>query len=156
LPVRTANIIRFNNEATQTRRTTMIKYLALTAAFGIVASAAQAASAWPSSAVGKWTGGANEDQVTITISSQANSGECRQISGTFVDNTLNNTSDILGFYCPASGQIAFRRTATGATAAFQNYTASLSMKGRFVYMGGVFAENATAANVGEYAFYADK
>lgn len=134
----------------------MIKYLALTAALGIITSAAHAASPWPASAVGKWNGGANEDQVTITISSQANSGECRQIKGTFVDNTVNVTSDILGFYCPASGQIAFRRTATGATAAFQNYTASLSMKGKFVYMGGVFSENATAMNVGEYAFYADR
>jgi hypothetical protein len=148
--------MRFSNEANHTRRTVMIKYLALTAALSIVASVAHAASPWPSSAVGKWTGGANEDSVIVTISSQAKTGNCRQISGTFLDNTVNVSSDILGFYCPASGRIAFRRTATGATAAFQNYTASLSMKGRTEYMGGVFSENATAVNVGEYAFYAAK
>ena len=134
----------------------MIKYLALAAAVSIVAGTAHAASPWPSKVVGTWTGGANEDSVTITIASQANTGNCRQISGTFVDNTEGGSSDILGFYCPVSGRLAFRRTSTGATSAFQNYTASLSVKGSTVYMGGVFSENATAVNVGEYPFYASK
>jgi hypothetical protein len=134
----------------------MIKYLALAAAVSIAAGTAQAKPVWSPSVVGTWTGGANEDQVTITISSQASTGDCRQISGTFVDNTTGASSDILGFYCPMSGRIAFRRSNTGATAAFQNYTANLSTKGRTNYMGGVFSENATAANVGEYAFYAYK
>jgi hypothetical protein len=134
----------------------MIKYLALIAAVSIVAGAAQAASPWPSKVVGKWTGGANEDSVTIKILSQASTTECSQISGTFVDNTAGVSSDILGFYCPSSGRIAFRRTSVGTTSAFQNYTASLSVKGTTTYMGGVFSENATATNVGEYAFYASK
>jgi hypothetical protein len=134
----------------------MIKYLALAAAVSIVAGTAHAASPWPSKVVGTWTGGANEDSVTITIASQANTGNCRQISGTFVDNTEGGSSDILGFYCPVSGRLAFRRTSTGETSAFQNYTASLSVKGSTVYMGGVFSENATAVNVGEYPFYASK
>jgi hypothetical protein len=134
----------------------MIKYLALAAVASIVAGAAHAASPWPSKVTGKWNGGANEDQVTIHITSQASTGNCRQISGTYTDKTVGGTSDILGFYCPASGRIAFRRSSTGTTAAFQNYTASLSQQGTSIYMGGVFSENATAANVGEYAFYAYK
>lgn len=134
----------------------MTKYLALAAALSIVAGAAHAASPWPSKVTGKWSGGANEDQVTIKITSQASTGNCRQISGTFTDDTVGGTSDILGFYCPVSGRIAFRRSVTGQTAAYQNYTASLSQVGSTVFMGGVFAENATAANVGEYAFYAYK
>jgi hypothetical protein len=134
----------------------MIKYLALIAAVSVIAGAAHAASPWPSKVTGKWSGGANEDSVTLRITSQASTGNCRQISGTFTDNTVKNTSDILGFYCPVSGRIAFRRSNTGTTSAFQNYTASLSVTGSSVYMGGVFSENATAANVGEYAFYAYK
>jgi hypothetical protein len=134
----------------------MIKYLALIAAVSIVAGAAQAASPWPAKVVGTWNGGANEDSLTITISSQASTGDCRQIAGSLVDNTEGVSSDILGFYCPATGRMAFRRTGTGETAAFQNYTANLSVKGHTLYMGGVFSENATAANVGEYPFYAFK
>ena len=134
----------------------MIKYLALVAAVSIVAGTAHAASPFPSKVVGTWNGGANEDQVTVSITSQASAGNCRQIAGTLVDNTEGGSSDILGFYCPATGRIAFRRANTGATAAFQNYTANLSVKGSTVYMGGVFSENATAANVGEYPFYAAK
>ena len=132
----------------------MIKYLALAAIVGIAAGTAHAASPWPSKVTGKWSGGANEDQVTIHITSQATTGNCRQIIGTYTDNTVGGSSDILGFYCPATGRIAFRRSTTGATAAFQNYTASLSVQGSTLYMGGVFSENATAANVGEYPFYA--
>ncbi len=134
----------------------MIKYLAAAAIVSFAAGAAQAASPWPASVVGTWNGGANEDSVTITIAAQSKVGECRQISGTLVDNTVGGTSDILGFYCPNSGRVAFRRSATGTTAAFQNYTGNASQKGKRVYLGGVFSENATPAFVGEYAFYAYK
>jgi len=136
----------------------MIKYLAFAAVAGVAlaSGAAQAKSPWPSNVVGTWSANANQTALTIKIASQASSGECRQIVGTIAAQSQGTPDNLLGIYCPTSGHIAFTRTIAGAFTAFQNYTANLSQKAAPTYMGGVFAENATPANVGEYGFYATK
>jgi hypothetical protein len=136
----------------------MIKYLAFAAVAGVTlaSGAAQATSPWPSNVVGSWSANANQNALTIKIASQASSGECRQIAGTISAPSQGTPDNLLGIYCPTSGHIAFTRTIAGAATAFQNYTANLSQKVKTSYMGGVFAENATPANVGEYGFYAIK
>ncbi len=136
----------------------MKKFLALAAILATVATgAAHAASPWPPNVVGKWSANANQFSLTLNITSQASSGYCRQIAGTIVDNTDGGATDnLLGVYCPDSGRIAFTRAGVGAASAYQNYTANLSQKSKVEYMGGVFSENATPANVGEYGFYAAK
>ncbi|HTZ71582.1 MAG TPA: hypothetical protein VMB71_13085 [Acetobacteraceae bacterium] len=136
----------------------MVKYLSLLAAsaLSLAATAANAASPWPANVVGTWNADANQHSLSIKVTSQASSGECRQLAGSITDTGTGATGGLLGFYCPSTGRISFLRTTSGSNAAFQNYSGNVAMKGRARLMAGVFSENATPVFVGEYGFYAVK
>jgi hypothetical protein len=123
----------------------------------LAAGGAHAGQLWPSSVVGTWHAVADQSSLTITISSQAATGKCRQIAGTIVDNTGGGaTSNLLGFYCPTSGRFHFVRNDAASRVTYQDYSGNVSDNGRRLYMGGIFAEVFTPANVGEYSFLASK
>jgi hypothetical protein len=137
----------------------MTKYVMLVAAGAVsslVSGVALAGDNWPASVVGTWHGQADQSVVTITITNQAATGRCRPISGTFVDVTFGTTSNILGFYCPATGRFNFVRNETTTGLTFQDYSGNVSDKGSTLFMGGVFADVIGAGNVGEYSFLAEK
>jgi hypothetical protein len=118
------------------------------------AGAALAGENWPGSVVGTWNAAANQSTLTITISSQAATGRCRPISGTIVDSGVS--SNLLGFYCPATGRFNFARNDATTGATFQDYSGNVSDNGRTLFMGGVFADVVGAPFVGEYSFFASK
>jgi hypothetical protein len=123
----------------------------------LAAGGAHAGQLWPSSVIGTWHAVADQSSLTITISSQAATGKCRQIAGTIVDNTGGGaTSNLLGFYCPTSGRFHFVRNDAANRVTYQDYSGNVSDNGRRLYMGGIFAEVFTPANVGEYSFLASK
>ena len=123
----------------------------------LAAGGAHAGQLWPSSVVGTWHAVADQSSLTITISSQAATGKCRQIAGTIVDNTGGGAkSNLLGFYCPTSGRFHFVRNDPASRVTYQDYSGNVSDNGRRLYMGGIFAEVFTAAVVGEYSFMASK
>jgi hypothetical protein len=125
-------------------------------AVGLFSGSAMAGQNWPSSIVGVWGAQANTAHLTITILSQASTGKCRQIEGTILDTGSGADSTLLGFYCPSSGRFHFTRTDSVSKVTFQDYSGNVSDIGRPTFMGGVFAEVFTPANVGEYSFMASK
>ena len=125
-------------------------------AVGLFAGPAMAGQNWPSSVVGVWGAQGNQSHLTITIESQASTGKCRQITGTILDTGSGDHSTLLGFYCPSSGRFHFTRTESTSGVTFQDYSGNVSESGSSIFMGGVFAEVFTPANVGEYAFLASK
>ena len=105
------------------------------------------ADGWPVSVLGNWSVVANFVTGTLSITSQAATGDCRPIKGTIFGNPM------VGFYCPFSGRIHFlRNNASGIT--FQDYTANLSQNVSPLRMGGTFASDLGA--FGEYNFQASK
>jgi hypothetical protein len=132
------------------------RFAAAVMAVSLFSGSAMAGQNWPSSVVGIWGAQANTANLTITISNQASTGKCRQITGTIVDTGSGDHSTLLGFYCPSSGRFHFTRTESSSGVTFQDYSGNVSESGSTKFMGGVFAEVFTPANVGEFAFLASK
>jgi hypothetical protein len=125
-------------------------------AVGLFSGSAMAGENWPASVVGIWDGMGNQSALTITISSQASTGRCRPIAGTILDVASNDTSNLVGFYCPVTGRFNFARNDVASGVTFQDYSGNVSDNGRRVFMGGVFADLIGAPFVGEYSFFASK
>ena len=128
--------------------------LSAIAAAGIGAGAASSAAAanWPASVVGSWGVIANQDtNITLTITSQGNPGDCKVIKGTLVDPDTGANDAIQGFYCPGSGRIAFLRHVANTKSSFQSWSGNLSLTRAPQLMGGTFFD---ILNVkGEYEWY---
>lgn len=126
-------------------------------AFGALTAAnpASATGNWPASVVGTWSSEANVDtSITITISSQGTAGQCRAIRGKLVDPATSANDVIVGFYCPASGRIAFLRHIGTTNAVFQAWSGNLSQTHSPQLMGGTFFD---VLNVrGEYEWFASQ
>ena len=104
------------------------------------------ADGWPVSVLGNWSVLGNQSVGTLSITTQAATGDCRPITGTIYGNTM------VGFYCPFSGRIHFLRN-SGATT-IQDYTANVSQAGPVLHMGGTFASD--LGSFGEYNFSGTK
>jgi len=122
----------------------------------VVASSLLAGASRPSSIVGTWMGVANQTAVQIVITTQvATTAPCKPISGT-MNNVLGGTSNIQGFYCPATGRVGFVRKDVTTNATFQSYSGNVSITGTPLRMTGVFAELALVGALGEYNFAVTK
>jgi hypothetical protein len=110
--------------------------------FASMAFGANSASAdgWPSSVVGAWDVLGNHFPGTLNITSQANTGQCRGITGTIYGQSIQ------GFYCPSSGRIHFLRKLPGTNTTFQVWAGNLSQAATGCMacvnlMGGVFSSD---------------
>ena len=134
----------------------MLSLFAAAGLSGLLTCPAAYANGWPASVVGSWTAQANGFPLVLRISNQAAGKGCVAISGTIADARGGQTNNIQGFYCPPSGRISFLRKNTSNNDTFQVYAANLSVNGSTNYMGGTFAEENSASNLGEYNFQAQK
>ena len=141
------------------RHKSFIAILAVaTMAVGLFAGSAMA-NIYPSSVVGTWNALSNQSDLTITISNQASSGNCRAILGIIDDLTNGGTSNLVGFYCPGTGRFNFVRNDPTSGTTVQDYSGDVSITGSHLYMGGFFAQvvNEGGAGItGEYNFFAEK
>ena len=138
------------------------KRLLLTCAIlaGCIASAtASADTKWPNKIVGTWKGTSNQSPIVLTISTETTGAYlCHNLTGTIEDVKGNFTGNMIGFYCPASGNVEFMRYPTGSNVAFQVYNGSLS-QGPVpadvggLLMGGSFGQySQTFGPLGQYSF----
>jgi hypothetical protein len=114
---------------------------------------AASADGWPPSVVGSWSVLGNQSLGTLSITSQAPSGQCRKILGTIYGNPIE------GFYCPFSGRIHFVRKDNVTNDTSQAWTGNLSqaIAGQPLRMGGVFSSvGPGGGSLGEYNFHATK
>ncbi len=131
--------------------------LSLAGAFSILsAGVALAGENWPTSIVGTWNGISGESTIVITITTQAPTGRCRPVTGTFFNPNDQITDNLVGFYCPATGRLHFNRVDRSTNSTYQDYSGNLSDINTPLYMAGVFAAVNGAPYVGEYSFYASK
>lgn len=122
----------------------------------LAAGGAHAGQLWPASVVGTWRAIANQSPITVTISSQASTGLCRQIAGTLANSNGTGKSNILGFYCPGTGRFHFVRNDPTSGLTYQDYSGNVADSASTLYMGGVFAQVVGTNLVGEYSFMASK
>jgi hypothetical protein len=125
--------------------------LAMVAAFSVSAFGAH-----PSSIVGTWMGFANQTAVQLVIITQGTTGACRTITGTFSNVPSGGASNIVGFYCPSTGRVAFVRNDVATNDTFQSYSANVSATGTTLRMGGIFAQVSPVSTLGEYNFAVSK
>jgi hypothetical protein len=127
---------------------------ATVASLVLVCSQAAVADPWPQSVVGTWNVHANQHTLTLRISSQGTTGNCRAIYGTLQNVGESTHSNVEGFYCPCSGRISFLRKDPTNNDTFQTWTGNLSDPGLTIYMAGTFTS--PSFNRGEYDFFAQK
>lgn len=138
-----------------------MSYKSYIAALAIIATCANASSAsaatasWPAKIVGTWQGWSNQTPIVLTISTQAGTGKCQDITGT-LQNVGGGTNAIDGYYCPSSGAVEFRRFSTSFAAAIQVYTGSLNQANAGapkIFMAGTFGQYELAEGpLGQYSF----
>ena len=134
----------------------IITLAAAVMAIGLFSGSAMAAP-YPASVVGSWNVIDNQSDAILTISSQVSTGNCSAISGTFVGG--RETSNIVGFYCPATGRFNFVRNDPSNDVTVQDYSGNVSITGSHLYMGGFFAQVVNEGGVGipgEYNFFAER
>ena len=111
-----------------------------------------ASAAPPASVTGTWSIVANQNGSSLVLSQGAAGTPCKPINGTVFGNAVR------GFYCPATGRIAFsRKNAAGVV--IQTYIGNASDAGTPNRMGGTFQpldEAASSGPLGEYHFQAQK
>ena len=118
-------------------------------AMGVAILLCESGSAWaafPDSVTGTWNAILNQTSTTIVINSQSTTGKCREISGTIQSTNIN------GFYCPATGRIFFLRKSATTNDTFQVYSGNLAQDAAVDRMAGTFADINTNA---EFAWSAD-
>lgn len=130
---------------------TWLGMLAGAACFGL---AAQAMAAPPPSAIGSWRGVANQTAVLIVITGQAGNAACKSIGGTMQNLPSGGASNILGWYCPATGRISFQRMSLANNDALQAYVGNIGDDAATDRMAGTFSAYpvAGAGLNGEYPF----
>jgi hypothetical protein len=114
------------------------------------ASAANAAP--PASILGTWSIVGNQHVGSLNITSQG-TGTCAPING-----TIYSSNPVRGYYCPATGRIAFARKNT-AGVVIQTWVGNVSDAGTPNRMGGTFHALDAAAGSGapgEYHFQGQK
>ena len=126
--------------------------LTLLSAAGLVTLlTAGSALAYPTTIIGTWVLRANNTQsIAINVGTQGSVGTCPQITGTLGGN-LGAQDPIIGYYCPATGQLSFLRNSAGTGATYQVYNGQVSavssqldeqMTGNFLSFGGGAANGA--------------
>jgi hypothetical protein len=117
------------------------------------------AAAAPADVSGTWSIIGNRHAGSLEISQGAAATQCKPIRGTIYPGTTVK-GDVIGYYCPATGRIAFtRRNASGV--AIQAWIGNLSevAAGQPLRMGGTFHaldSPAGAGTLGEYNFQGQK
>jgi hypothetical protein len=129
----------------------------LAAVAGASLLAAGPALAYPSEAVGTWPLRADNTQaLNLIILKQGSVGACPQISGVLGPYGEPGPDTVVGYYCPATGQISFLRNAAGTGATYQVFTGQLSAAGQFVpQMTGSFLSFDGGNNNGAFSFWAN-
>ncbi len=123
----------------------------------VCVSWANIASAAPlADASGSWKIIGNQSAGVLKITQGSSSGACKPISG-----TLYGDSQVVGYYCPATGRLAFTRQINGRPAAAQMWVGNVSdvAQGKPNRMGGTFHAVNTGAGsgiLGEYHFQGEK
>jgi hypothetical protein len=120
-------------------------------AIGILGMLLGSGSAWaafPDSVTGTWSAILNQTSTTIVITSQGTTGKCREISG-----TISTTTNINGFYCPATGRIFFLRKSQATNDTSQAYSGNLASDAGIDRMAGTFAD---INSNGDFAWSASK
>jgi hypothetical protein len=77
----------------------------------------------------------NQTSTTIVINSQGTAGKCKAIAG-----TIQGTTNLQGFYCPATGRIFFVRKFVSSNDTSQIYSGNLAADATIDRMGGTFAD----------------
>jgi hypothetical protein len=118
---------------------------------------ASLAAAAPASVAGTWSIIGNQSAGSLTLTQGAAATQCKPISGTIYPGTPASTA-VIGYYCPATGRIAFaRKNSAGAVA--QVWIGNLSEAGQPDRMGGTFHvvdSGAGGGTLGEYNFQGQK
>jgi hypothetical protein len=132
----------------------MLKVCVFACAFAVAVTArtqSAAADGWPPRITGNWAVLGNFASGTLTISSQASSGQCQFIAGTVYGDAIQ------GFYCPGSGRIQFVRKINSNNDTVQVWTGNVSQDSTVVHMAGTFTSvDPNGGSPGEYSFHADK
>jgi hypothetical protein len=130
--------------------------LAAVAGASLLAAGPALANSYPSTVVGTWVLRANNTQeIGITIDNQGSVGVCNQISGILGANG-GPQDKVVGYYCPATGQISFLRNAAGTGVTYQVFTGQLSAAGQFEpQMTGSFLSFGGGSNNGAFSFWAE-
>lgn len=119
----------------------------------LVAGATSAtAGNWPNSVVGRYAvTGNTHTNITLSISAQGGTGQCKLIKGSLIDPDTGADDNIEGIYCPNSGRIAFLRHIGDNAGVFQSWIGNLSQTQTPQFMGGTFYD---ILNVrGEYEWF---
>jgi hypothetical protein len=107
--------------------------------------------------IGTWSIVGNQHVGSLRISSQTGPLPCQAIDGTIYPGT-SVSHPVRGYYCPATGRIAFARKNT-AGVVIQTWIGNVSDAGTPNRMGGTFHALDTAAGsgiLGEYHFQGQK
>ncbi|MGH8490055.1 MAG: hypothetical protein ACREXS_14605 [Gammaproteobacteria bacterium] len=108
----------------------------------------------PASVSGTWSIVANQSGGSLVLSQGIAGTQCKPINGT----VFVNVNAVRGFYCPATGRIAFYHK-NSAGVVIQMYIGNVSDAGTPNRMGGTFQALDTAAgsgSLGEFHFQAQK
>lgn len=98
--------------------------------------AAMASAQYPPNVSGTWSIIGNLSSGTLDITQGTAGGQCQPIQGTIYP-ALPTGGAVLGYYCPATGRIAFfRKNAAGV--AHQAWIGNVSFVGQPQRMGGTF------------------
>jgi len=126
----------------------------LVTAVGIILLwASMAGAAQPASVAGTWTVIGNQSPGSLTLTQGASATECKPISGTVYPDTPASSA-VTGYYCPATGRIAFTRKSSGGIVN-QIWVGNLTESGQPSRMGGtvhVVDSGAGGEILGEYNF----
>ncbi|HYO11846.1 MAG TPA: hypothetical protein VE685_01460 [Thermoanaerobaculia bacterium] len=98
--------------------------------------AAMASAQYPASVAGTWSIVGNRHAGTVVLTQGTVAGQCQPITGTIYPE-LPQKGPVIGYYCPATGRIAFfRKNAAGV--AHQVWIGNVSYTGEPQRMGGTF------------------
>lgn len=126
--------------------------LMLVAGTAMPLPAVAATGNWPTSVVGSYAVDANIfTDITLTITNQNGSGQCKLIKGTIVDPQNGANDAINGIYCHGSGRIAFLRHAGFTKDIYQSWSGNLSQTQSPQFMGGTFFDVGDV--LGEYEWF---
>jgi hypothetical protein len=132
-----------------------IAVLAILAGCAAASGASAATAVWPTSIVGTWKGMSNQTAITLTITSQTAGGKCQLIAGTLT-NVGGGANNILGYYCPSSGNVEFLREPLNSNQAYQVYNASVNQNhagAPHLMIAGTFGQYSLAYGpLGQYSF----
>jgi hypothetical protein len=121
---------------------------ALLGAGAVLFGSTPAFCAFPDSVVGTWNAILNQTAKTIVINTQRTAGKCKSIAG-----TIQGTTNLQGFYCPATGRIFFVRKFVSNNDTSQVCNGNLATDAALDRMSGTFAD---LNSKGEFGWSASK